>query len=50
MYLEIYELDPVFFFFTAPGFSMASSLKKTKAQLDLATDIDMPSMVEKDIR
>ena len=47
MGLEIYKLNPAGFL-TAPG-SMASNFKNNRVRLDLLTDIDMVSMVEKDI-
>ena len=40
MCLEIYELDPVKFL-SDPGLAWQATLKKTKVELDLLTDIDM---------
>ena len=45
MYLEIYELDPDHFL-TAPVLAWEVALKKTKAKLDLLTDMDMLFMVQ----
>ena len=45
--IEIYEFDSVNFFFSVPGLAWQAALKKTKAQVDLLTDIDMLLMVEK---
>ena len=45
MYLEIYELDPAHFL-TAPVLAWEAALKKTKAKLDLLTDMDMLFMVQ----
>ena len=47
--LEIYELDPAKFL-SAPRLEWQAALKKTKAKLDLLTEVDMLLMVEKDIR
>ena len=47
--IEIYELNPANFL-SAPGLEWQASLKKTKVQLELLTDIDMLLMVEKGIR
>ena len=47
--LENYKLDPAHYF-TAPGLSWDASLKMTKVELELLTDIDMLLMVEKGIR
>ena len=47
--IEIYELNPSNFL-SAPGLEWQASLKKTKVQLELLTDIDMLLMVEKGIR
>ena len=47
--LKIYELDPAPFF-TAPGLAWKAALKQTKVKLDLLTNIDMLSMIEKGIR
>ena len=49
MCLEIYEPEPARDFNLA-GLSWQAALKKTKAKLDLLTDIDMLLMVEKGIR
>ena len=49
MCLEIYELD-LAKFLSAQGLAWQAALKKTKGKLDLLTDIDMLSMVEKCIR
>ena len=49
MCLKIYELDPARFL-TVQGLAQQPALKKTKAKLDLSTDIDMLLMIEKDIR
>ena len=38
------------FFFSAPGLAQEAALKKTKLKLDLFTDVDMWTMVEKGIR
>ena len=48
-YIEIYELDPDHFL-SAPGLAWQSCLKKTEVELELLTNIDMLSMVEKGIR
>ena len=42
MCLEIYDLD-LTSFLTAPGLARQAALKKTKAKLDLLTDIQMLS-------
>ena len=47
--IEIYELDPDHFL-SAPGLAWQSCLKKTEVELELLTNIDMLSMVEKGIR
>ena len=47
--LEIYELDPVYFV-SAPGLAWQACLKKTEVKLELLTDYDMISMIEKEIR
>ena len=49
MCLKIYELDPAKFL-SPPGLAWQAALKKTKAKLDLLTDIDMLLMVEKGMR
>ena len=49
MCLKIYELDIVKFL-SPPGLTLQANLKKMKAKLDLLTDIDILSMVEKGIR
>ena len=49
MCLKIYELDSTRFL-SAPGLAWQAALKMTKVKLDLLTDIDMLSMVEKGIR
>ena len=49
MCLEIYGLDPAHFV-SAPRLAWQAALKKTKAKLDLLTDLDMLLMVEKCIR
>ena len=47
--IKIYKLDPGKFL-SAPGLAWQTALKKTKVKLDLLTDIDVLSMVEKVIR
>ena len=47
--LEIYKLDPAKFL-SAPVLVWQAALKKTKAKLDLSTDIDMLLMIEKGIK
>ena len=47
--IEIYELDPAHFL-SAPGLAWQSCLKKTEVALELLTNIDMLSMVDKGIR
>ena len=47
MFLKIYELDPARFH-SAPRLAWQAGLKKTKAKLDLLTDIDMLIMVGKE--
>ena len=47
--IEIYELDPAHFL-AAPRLAWKACLKKTKANLELLTDIDMLLMVEKGLR
>ena len=49
MCLEIYELDPSYFY-SAPGLAWQACLKKTGVKLELLTDIDMLLMFEKGIR
>ena len=49
MCLEIYELDPSYFY-SAPGLAWQACLKKTVVKLELLTDIDMLLMFEKGIR
>ena len=49
MCLKIYELDSAKFL-SAPGVAWQATLKKTKVELNLLTDMDMLLMVEKDIR
>ena len=49
MCLEIYELDPAKLL-SAPGLAWQAVLKKTEVKLDLLTDINMLSTVEKGIR
>ena len=46
MYLKIYEID-LARFLTAPGLASQAAFQKNKVELDLLTDIDMLSMVEK---
>ena len=47
--IEMYELDPAHFL-SAPGLAWQACLKKSEIKLELLTDIDMLSMVEKGIR
>ena len=47
--IEIYELGPSHFL-SAPGLEWQACLKKTEAELELLTDIDMLLMFEKGIR
>ena len=47
--IERYELDPAHFL-SAPGLAWQASLKKTKVELELLTDIGMLLMVEKGTR
>ena len=47
--IEIYELDPAHFL-SAPELAWQGSLKKTKVELELLTDIYMLLMVEKGTR
>ena len=50
MCLKIYEPDPAKFL-SAPGLALQAASKESKKKKeDLLTDIDMLSMVEKDIR
>ena len=49
MCIKVYELDPAHFL-SAPGLSWQACLKKTEAELELITDLDMLLMVEKRIR
>ena len=42
--IEIYELDPVHFL-SAPGLAWQVSLKKTKVELELLTNIDMQILI-----
>ena len=46
---EIYKLDPVKFI-SAPDLGWQAALKKIQVELDLITDIDMLSIIEKGIR
>ena len=46
--IEIYELDPVYSL-SAPELACQPCLQKTKVELELLTDIDMLSMVEKEV-
>ena len=48
MCLQIYELNSAKFL-SAPGLVWQAALKKAKVKLDLLTDIDIVSMVEKGI-
>ena len=43
--IEIYELDPAHFL-SAPGLAWQACLKKTEANLELLTDVDMLLMIE----
>ena len=47
--IEIYELDPAHFL-SATGLAWQACLKKTGIKLELLTDVNMLSMVEKGIR
>ena len=47
--IEIYGLDPANFL-SAPGLAWQASLKKTRVELQLLTDIDILLMVEEGIR
>ena len=49
MCLVIYAFDPAHFV-SQPGLAWQAVLKKTKVKLDLLTDTDMLSIVEKSIR
>ena len=49
MCLKIYHLDPVKFL-SAPGLAWQAAFKKTEIKLELLTDIDVLSMVEKGTR
>ena len=49
MRLKAYQLDPENFL-SVPGLAQQAALKKTKVKLDLLSDIDLLSMVEKGIR
>ena len=49
MCLKIYYLDPTKFN-SAPGLAWQAALKTTEVKLELVTDIDMLSLVEKGIR
>ena len=49
MCFEIYHLDLVKFL-SAPGLARQAVLKKTEVKLEVLINIDMLSMVEKDIR
>ena len=49
MCMKIYELDPPHFL-TAPGLAWQACLKKTEAELELITDLDMLLMIEERIR
>ena len=47
-YIEIYRLDPSYFF-SAPGLAWQECLKKTDVKIELLTDIDMLLIIEKGI-
>ena len=47
--MKIQELDPADFL-SAPGLAWQASLKKTKVNLELLTDIDILLMIESGIR
>ena len=47
--LNIYRLDLVKFL-SAPGLAWQAALKKAEVNLELLTDIDMLSIVEKNVR
>ena len=49
MCIKVYELDPAHFL-SGPGLAWQACLKKTEAELELITDVDMLLMVEKEIR
>ena len=49
MYLEIYEVDPIYFV-SAPGLAWQAGLKKIGVKLELITDYDMILMIEKGLR
>ena len=49
MCIKVYELDPAHFL-SAPGLAWQACLKKTEAELELITDVDMLLMIEKGIR
>ena len=49
MCLRIYHSDPVKFL-SAPGLAWQVALKKTEVKLELLTDIDMLSIIEKGVR
>ena len=44
--IEIYELNPAHFL-SEPGLAWQACLKKTEVEVELLTDVDMLSMVEK---
>ena len=46
MCLKLYEVDPVHFF-SVPGLAWQEALKKIKIELDLSTDFNILTMVEK---
>ena len=48
-YIEIYELDPMYFV-SARGLAWQACLKKTGVKLELITDYDMLLIIEKGIR
>ena len=49
MCLRIHHSDPVKFL-SAPGLAWQVALKKTEVKLELLTDIDMLSIIEKGVR
>ena len=49
VFLEIYELDPMYFV-SAPGLAWQGCLKKTEVKPELIRDYDMILMIEKGIR